>query len=119
MAENRAERTFAQPRWTREAAESLRDVYDFIAQDRPHTAARTIESILNKVASLCGSPQLGQHYPYLEKQQVNLLTYGHFRIAYQVEKGGQLVVLGVFHGLIFLPRRRSAVGSFDGDRRCS
>lgn len=105
MADTGAEKPVAQPRWSREAAESLRDVYEFIAQDRPHTAARTVESILNKVASLSASPHLGQHYPYLDREDVHLLTYGHFRIAYRVEQDDHLVVLGVFHGLIFLPRR--------------
>ncbi|MEM6792501.1 MAG: type II toxin-antitoxin system RelE/ParE family toxin [Acidobacteriota bacterium] len=94
-----------QVQWTREATESLRDVYEFIAQDRPRTAGRTLESILNKVASLSGSPHLGQLYPYVESGEVQLLTYGHFRIAYRLEKDGLLTVLGVFHGLIFLPRR--------------
>ncbi|MEM1176705.1 MAG: type II toxin-antitoxin system RelE/ParE family toxin [Acidobacteriota bacterium] len=95
----------AQPRWSREAAESLRDIYEYIAQDRPHTAMRTVESILNKVVSLSGSPHLGQHYPYLDRPDIHLLTYGHFRIAYQVGDDDEIVVLGVFHGLIFLPRR--------------
>ncbi|MEO1082863.1 MAG: type II toxin-antitoxin system RelE/ParE family toxin [Acidobacteriota bacterium] len=95
----------AQPRWSREATESLRDIYEYIAQDRPHTAARTVESILNKVVSLSGSPHLGQRYPYLDRDDIHLLAYGHFRIAYQVDGDGDIVVLGVFHGLIFLPRR--------------
>ena len=105
MADDGADKPLAQPRWTREAEDSLRDIFEFIAQDRPHTAARTLESILNKVSSLSASPSLGQRYPYLGREDVYLLTYGHFRIAYRVEGGEHLVVLGVFHGLIFLPRR--------------
>ena len=90
--------------WTEEAAESLRDIFDFIAQNRPRTAERTIESIVNKVDSLAASPSSGQRYPYAEGADVHQLTYGHFRIAYELV-GDHVIVLGVFHGLIFLPRR--------------
>ena len=110
--------------WTFEAVESLRDIYGHIALDRPRTAERTIESIVNKVASLSAAPRSGQRYPYAGNRDVFVLTYGHFRIAYSVDSARELpresaqddvredrkvkdavTVLGVFHGLIFLPKR--------------
>ena len=90
-------------RWTHGAEESLRGVYESIARTRPRTAERTVESIVNKVASLTASPSLGQRYPHVEREEVLHLAYGHFRIAYSVEGDGSVTVLGVFHGLIFLP----------------
>jgi plasmid stabilization system protein ParE len=94
------------PAWTLEAVESLREIYGHIALDRPRTAERTLESILNKVASLSAAPRSGQRYPYAGDRQVFVLTYGHFRIAYSIDSDQPgITVLGVFHGLIFLPKR--------------
>ncbi|HEX9735530.1 MAG TPA: type II toxin-antitoxin system RelE/ParE family toxin [Thermoanaerobaculia bacterium] len=99
--------------WTTEAASSIRDIYQSIARNRPETAQRTVESILNKVDSLTECPDLGQLYRYDSGGAVRVLSYGNFRVAYLVEARndgtgdddgcGEVVVLGVFHGLIFLP----------------
>ncbi|RMH20360.1 MAG: type II toxin-antitoxin system RelE/ParE family toxin [Acidobacteria bacterium] len=95
--------------WTREAVVSLREIHDYIARDRPATAFRTVESIIDKVQSLTGAPELGQRYTYLPEQRVHHLSYGHFRIAYllapNADGDDDVVILGVFHGLIFLPLR--------------
>ncbi len=89
-------------RWTAEAENSLRDVYTHIAQNRPATAQRTVESLLNRIESLREAPTLGQ--PWHQRDQgVRSLTYGQFQIAYLFEDSSEVVVLGVFHGLIFLP----------------
>lgn len=90
-------------RWTAEAEAGLRKIFDYIARDRPETARRTLESILNKVESLATCPGGGRTYPYHGQWRVKLLPYGSFRIAYLVEEGGDVVILAVFSGLIFLP----------------
>ena len=90
-------------RWTPEAEVSLRDIYDYIGRDRPRTARRTIESIVNRAESLVEYPKLGKPYPYLPDRPVRILTYGEFQVAYLVEDEQSIAVLGVFHGLIFLP----------------
>ncbi|MEM9555172.1 MAG: type II toxin-antitoxin system RelE/ParE family toxin [Acidobacteriota bacterium] len=86
--------------WTHEAVASLREVYRYIARDRPATAARTIESIVAKVASISAQPSLGQRYPH-EPPGVRHLTYGHFRIGYRVRDDGAVEVLGIFDGRPF------------------
>ncbi len=90
-------------KWTPEAEVSLRDIYDYIARDRPATARRTIESIINRTLTLIEYPSLGQHFAYRGERNVRVLTYGQFHIAYLQEDATRLAVLGVFHGLIFLP----------------
>ncbi|MCP3964661.1 MAG: type II toxin-antitoxin system RelE/ParE family toxin [bacterium] len=89
-------------KWTAEAEASLRDVYNHIAQNRPTTARRTIESILNKVESLREASDLGHQFPH-RRPAVRKLTYGQFQVAYLLTGDRQVIVLGVFHGLIFLP----------------
>lgn len=88
-------------RWTPEAETSLHGIYRHIAQNRPATARRTLESILHKVESLRQAPDLGRPYPR-RGRDVRRFTYGRFQVAYLLD-GDEVVVLGVFHGLIFLP----------------
>ncbi len=90
-------------RWTAEAAVSLRDIYAYIARDRPATARRTVDSIVGRAESLIDLPALGQRHPYPRPASVRVLTYGQFQIAYRVADDRTITVLGVFHGLIFLP----------------
>ncbi len=90
-------------KWTVEAEQSLREVHNHIAQNRPATARRTVESILNRVESLRQAPELGQPWQHRRRKGVRRLTYGQFQIAYLFDEPNEVVVLGVFHGLIFLP----------------
>ncbi len=91
-------------RWAGEAEVSLRDIHDYIARDRPATARRTIDSIISRVESLREFPRLGQAYPYQRQRPLRILTYGQFQIAYLLlEDAHRITVLGIFHGLIFLP----------------
>ncbi len=89
--------------WAGEAEASLRDIHNHIARDRPETARRTVDSIVNRVEALREFPQLGQAYPYLQEQPLRILTYGQFQIAYLLQDEHRIIVLGIFHGLIFLP----------------
>ena len=67
--------------WTAEAEASLGDIYTHIAQDRPATARRTLESIVAKADSLREAPTLGQPYRHHRGRGVRRLTYGRFQIA--------------------------------------
>lgn len=88
--------------WTAEAVATVRDVFAYMARDRPQTAHRTLESILNKVDSLTEYPDLGSPYRY-GPEGVHVFSYGSFKIAYLLQEDGDVLVLGIFHGLIFLP----------------
>ena len=89
--------------WSGEAEISLRDIYDYIARNRPTTAKRTIDSIVTRVDSLREFPDLGQPYRHHRESSVRVLPYGRFQIAYLLEENRRVTILGIFHGLIFLP----------------
>ncbi|MDA8019404.1 MAG: type II toxin-antitoxin system RelE/ParE family toxin [Thermoanaerobaculia bacterium] len=90
----------ARLRWTAHAETTLAQIYRAMAESRPATARRTLESLLHRLDSLSDAPHLGKQYPYAEG--VRTSDYGQFRIAYRPETEG-ITVLGVFHGLMFLP----------------
>lgn len=89
--------------WSREATNSLRDIFDHIARDRPVTAFRTLESLINKVETLTTDPEKGVDYPHAREGGVRLIQYGQFQIAYHASSPERITVIAVFHGLIFLP----------------
>ncbi len=91
MAETKA--CHIEVRWTKSARSSLQQIYSQVAANRPETARRTIESILDRAHALAEFPQLGQSYAH--RRGVRVLTYGRFRIPYSIEDG-QVIVLGVF-----------------------
>lgn len=87
-------------RWTEESEASLESIHRAMSATRPATARRTLESLLYRLDSLAVSPESGRVYPYAE--DVRTTAYGQFRVAYRGYDAG-LLVLGVFHGRIFLP----------------
>jgi toxin ParE1/3/4 len=48
--------------WTAEAERWLRDIHDFIAQDNPAAATRTIETLYQKTEILREFPESGYRY---------------------------------------------------------
>lgn len=90
----------ARLRWTAHAESTLGQIYAAMAQSRPATARRTLESLLHRLDSVADAPRLGKVYPFAP--DVRTTDYGQFRIAYRPDDEG-ITVLGVFHGLLFLP----------------
>ena len=90
-------------RWTAEAESWLREIHDYIAQDNPSAAFRTVQGIYAKAQTLADFPEIGHRYQGRIEADVRILLYGHYRIAYRVRRGG-VDVLGVFHGALDIER---------------
>ena len=89
--------------WTEEAQRWLKDIFDYIATDNPHAAARTVQGIYERAQDLVTLPEIG--YPYsASSRQVRILLYGHYRIAYLVKDDGNVDILGVFHSALDITR---------------
>ncbi len=89
--------------WTREAERWLRDIYEFIALDNPTAAAEVINGIYESAQQLTEFPELGYRY-HGSRDQVRILLYGHYRIAYLIKTDGNIDILGVFHGALDIDR---------------
>lgn len=90
--------------WTSEAERWLKDIYEYIATDNPHAAAGVIAGIYEKAQLLAKFPELGYRYDKHENNEVRILLYGHYRIAYLVRTDGNIDILGVFHGALDIQR---------------
>ena len=94
----------AEVKWSVEAEQWLKDIYNYIAQDNLSVAAKVVSEICDKVQLLCDFPELGQKYREEPEGDIRVLLYGHYRIAYLIKEQDQVYILGVFHGALDLDR---------------
>jgi plasmid stabilization system protein ParE len=90
--------------WTDEARSWLRLIREHIAKDSPAAADRTIEGIWQKSQLLVNHPEAGFKYPLPGRDDVRVLLYGHYRIAYLLAGKKLVQILGVFHASLNIDR---------------
>ena len=90
--------------WTKESERWLKDIHDYIAQDKPQAAQNVVSGIYKKAQILCEFPEIGYKYRSAPEGDIRVLLYGHYRIAYLIRNKEQIDILGVFHGALELDR---------------
>ena len=90
----------AEIKWTKEAEVWLKEINDYIARDNPTAAQKIMGEIYQKVQVLKRLPEVGYRYLRYPEQNVRILLYGHYRIAYLIKKDANIDILGVFHGAL-------------------
>ncbi len=93
----------AKIRWSHEAEQWLREIYEYIAQDNPTAAGKVVSGIYDKAQLLSDFPKIGYKYREEPDGEVRILLYGHYRIAYIITDNF-IDVLGVFHGALKIER---------------
>ncbi len=94
----------AEINWTVEAEHWLKDIHDYISQDKPSVADRVVNEIFEKVQILHEFPEAGYQYHTKLGENIRILLYGHYRIAYLIKDNNQIDILGVFHGALDIDR---------------
>ena len=89
--------------WTTESQRWLKDIFEYIAEDNPQAAARVAAGIYERAQVLLEHPEIGHRYAPSDRD-VRILLYGHYRIAYLLRAGGDIDILGVFHGSLDIGR---------------
>jgi len=85
--------------WTKEAQQWLEDIFEYIAVDDRNTASQVVSDIYERAQILVEHPEIGYRY-WVSARHVRILLYGHYRITYLVKNGGDVEILGVFHGAL-------------------
>ena len=85
--------------WTSEAERWLEDIFEYIATENPNAASSVVSGIYDRTQVLKEFPEIGYRYSGSDRD-VRILLYGHYRIAYLLKVGGDIDVLGVFHGAL-------------------
>ena len=94
----------AQIVWTLEAANSLEDIHDYIAEGNPIAAMGVVNGIYDKIQLLRDHTRIGQRNAPITDREVREILYGHYRIAYLIKTEDRLEILGVFHGAMDIDR---------------
>lgn len=89
--------------WTVESQQWLKDIYEYIEADNPSAAQSVVLGIYERAQVLLEHPEIGYRYQ-ASSRQVQILMYGHYRIAYLAKEGGNIDILGVFHGSLDINR---------------
>ena len=82
----------------------MREIYTYIAQDKPVAAANVVSGIYAKAQLLRDFPKIGYMYREEPDGDIRILLYGHYRIAYLIKSLEKIDILGVFHGALDIDR---------------
>ena len=83
--------------WAAEGERWLNEIYTYISREIPAAAVKVVEAIYSKVDLLKTFPYLGSRYDPESEDDIQILLYGHYRIAYLVKSYQQIDILGFFH----------------------
>jgi toxin ParE1/3/4 len=89
----------AKVNWTFEGQKWLEDIFEHIAEDNPRAAGDVVAGIYERSQVLFDHPEIGYRYQS-SSQEVRVLLYGHYRIAYLLKDNDDIDILGVFHGAL-------------------
>lgn len=84
--------------WTDEAKFWLKYIHDYIALDNPQAARKLIDGICNKAELLRVLPEIGYKYETPSKENIRILVYGHYRVAYRIISKDRIDILAIIHG---------------------
>lgn len=91
-------------RWTEAALGWLEEIHSHIAQDNPAAARRVVDGIYEKIQLLAEFPELGYRFQHRYGENIRILLYGHYRIAYLIKTDQVVEILGIYHGALDIER---------------
>jgi toxin ParE1/3/4 len=83
--------------WTDAAEGHLDALYEYIAQDSPEYAKRTVDRLTRRSQQIAEFPFSGRRVPEYDMDQIREVIEGPYRIIYHI-KADQIDVLAVIHG---------------------
>jgi toxin ParE1/3/4 len=84
------------------AVDRALEIAGYIAQDKPSSAKKWIETVFSKVEQLKPPPETGRIVPEISDSQFRELIYGNYRIIYRIEIQ-KISILTIRHGQQILP----------------
>lgn len=92
--------------WSKLALNDIDSIHNYIAQESPYYARKTIEGFLIRVEVLSEYPQIGREVPEYAKADIKELIEGNYRIFYQIKKKG-ISIIRVHHSARRIRKRKS------------
>jgi len=88
--------------WSPLVVDRASEIAGYIAQDKPSSAEKWIETVFSKVEQLNSSPEIGRIVPEINVSQFRELMYGNYRIVYRIETK-QISILTIRHNRQIVP----------------
>jgi toxin ParE1/3/4 len=82
--------------WTKSAQNHLDAIHDYIAQDSPEYALRTIDCLTRRSRQIADFPLSGRRVPEYDLDQIREVIEGAYRIIYHIAPD-RINVLAVIH----------------------
>jgi toxin ParE1/3/4 len=70
--------------------------------DNPRIARNVVQKIREKAQILKQFPEIGGIYQDLGREDIRIIYYTHYRIAYMIVDPARIDIIGVFHGAMEL-----------------
>ena len=83
--------------WTRQSADELKDIFDYIAKDSRRYAENQVKRIKEKTQGLKTQPESVRIVPELEIEQIRELIEGAYRIVYRLIEKNRVEILTIHH----------------------
>lgn len=89
--------------WNAEAQLCVDEIFQYIAEDNPQAALRTIRDIRQRVLPLAEFPNMGRRYQDSE-HHIRILIHGNYQIPYLVHENRDVTIIGVYHASMNISR---------------
>jgi len=83
-------------RWSERARNQVREIFEYIALDRPNTAERILERFLERTELLAEFPEQGRVWGTKDRPDLRSIVHESHRIVYHIGDG-QIAILSVRH----------------------
>lgn len=93
----------AKVKWSQESFDWLKQIRDYIAQDRPEVSQNIARGIVKKIDLLKDFPEIGYRLNTTQKD-LRVTLYGHYRIVYKLNENKDVSIVGIFHGALDLKK---------------
>lgn len=82
--------------WSERAQDQVREIFEFIAEDRPLVAERILEDLLERVQLLAQFPKQGAAWGGPRRPDLRSIIFESYRLVYRIG-AGEVAVLSVRH----------------------
>ncbi len=82
--------------WSERAQAQVREIFEYIARDRPMAAERILEGFLERVALLTEFPEQGVAWRLPSRPDLRAILHESYRVIYRI-RGDEIAILSVRH----------------------
>jgi plasmid stabilization system protein ParE len=83
-------------KWTSKALSDLPRLYEFLALDNKHAAARAVRSLAKAPSVLITNPRIGEQLFQFEPREIRRILVGQYEIRYELQ-GEIIYILRLWH----------------------